>query len=56
MTVQYVQIRYTQNVWLNFATLTWPHVSVAVLAHPALPGAQVDYLVALTGVRFDAIT
>jgi hypothetical protein len=30
-TVTYTQIQYTQNVSLNFATLTWPHVSVATL-------------------------
>jgi hypothetical protein len=36
VTVTYPQIQYTQNVSLNFATLTWPHVSVATLvpAHP----------------------
>jgi hypothetical protein len=28
---QYTQIQYTQNVSLNFKTLTWPHVSVATL-------------------------
>jgi hypothetical protein len=31
ITVTYPQIQYTQNVSLNFATLTWPHVSVATL-------------------------
>jgi hypothetical protein len=31
VTVTYRQIQYTQNVSLNFATLTWPHVSVATL-------------------------
>jgi len=31
VTVTYPQIQYTQNVSLNFATLTWPHVSVATL-------------------------
>jgi hypothetical protein len=36
VTVTYPQIQYTQNVSLNFATLTWPHVSVATLA-PAKP-------------------
>jgi hypothetical protein len=34
--VKYPQIQYTQNVSLNFATLTWPHVSVATLV-PAKP-------------------
>jgi hypothetical protein len=36
VTVEYTQIQYTQNVSLNFATLTWPHVSVATLV-PASP-------------------
>lgn len=36
VTVTYPQIQYTQNVSLNFATLTWPHVSVATLV-PAKP-------------------
>jgi hypothetical protein len=36
VTVTYTQIQYTQNVSLNFATLTWPHVSVATLV-PADP-------------------
>jgi LysM repeat protein len=31
ITVTYTQIQYSQNVSLNFATLTWPHVSVATL-------------------------
>jgi hypothetical protein len=31
ITVRYPQIQYTQNVSLNFKTLTWPHVSVATL-------------------------
>ena len=31
VTATYPQIQYTQNVSLNFATLTWPHVSVATL-------------------------
>ena len=31
LTVQYKQIQYTQTVFLNFATLTWPHVSVNTL-------------------------
>ncbi|MFO1045319.1 MAG: heme-binding protein [Planctomycetaceae bacterium] len=29
--VQYKQVQYTQTVNLNFATLTWPHVSIATL-------------------------
>jgi hypothetical protein len=29
--VTYIQIQYTQTVFLNFNTLTWPHVSVATL-------------------------
>jgi hypothetical protein len=30
--VQYTQLQYTQTVILNFAPLSWPHVSVATLA------------------------
>ena len=30
--VHSTQIQYTQEVMLNFNTLTWPHVSVATLA------------------------
>jgi hypothetical protein len=36
VTVTYPQIQYSQNVSLNFAGLTWPHVSVATLV-PAAP-------------------
>lgn len=35
ITVIYPQIQYTQNVSLNFKTLTWPHVSVATLVPDA---------------------
>ena len=31
ITVIYTQIQYSQNVSLDFATLSWPHVSVATL-------------------------
>ena len=31
ITVQFTQIQYTQTVFLNFAKLTWPHVSVNTL-------------------------
>jgi hypothetical protein len=31
ITVTFTQIQYTQTVLLNFATLTWPHVSVNTL-------------------------
>ena len=31
ITVPGIQIQYSQSVNLNFATLTWPHVSVATL-------------------------
>jgi hypothetical protein len=31
LTVHFTQIQYTQTVMLNFATLTWPHVSVNTL-------------------------
>jgi hypothetical protein len=27
----FLQLQYTQTVFLNFANLTWPHVSVATL-------------------------
>ena len=36
ITVTYTQIQYTQTVLLNFAGLSWPHVSVATLV-PASP-------------------
>ena len=36
ITVPYIQIQYSQTVFLNFNTLTWPHVSVATLI-PAAP-------------------
>lgn len=36
VSVSYKQIQYSQFVNLNFATLNWPHVSVATLA-PATP-------------------
>ncbi len=36
ITVTSVQIQYTQTVMLNFAGLTWPHVSVATLV-PSVP-------------------
>lgn len=36
ITVQYTQIQYSQRVLLNFAGLSWPHVSVATLV-PAAP-------------------
>ncbi|KAE9574091.1 hypothetical protein CGCF415_v006477 [Colletotrichum fructicola] len=32
VTVEYTQIQYSQTVMLNFARLTWPHVTVATLA------------------------
>jgi len=37
--VHYTQIQYTQTVLLNFATLSWPHISVATLtpANPVVP-------------------
>jgi hypothetical protein len=31
ITVSFTQIQYSQIVLLNFATLTWPHVSVNTL-------------------------
>ncbi len=43
ITVQSTQIQYSQEVFLNFNTLTWPHVSVATLvqsgAIPVPPSA-----------------
>ena len=35
--VSYTQIQYTQSVLLNFATLSWPHVSVASLIPEVIP-------------------
>jgi hypothetical protein len=37
VTVTYQQIQYSQNVSLNFANLTWPHMSVATL----VPGSPI---------------
>ncbi|HEY2667877.1 MAG TPA: hypothetical protein VGK51_13665, partial [Actinomycetota bacterium] len=36
ITVTSTQIQYSQEIFLNFNTLTWPHVSVATLvpSHP----------------------
>jgi len=45
ITVTYTQIQYSQNVSLNFATLTWPHVSVATLVPLAEIAIQI-YVVA----------
>ncbi len=36
ITVKATQIQYSQQVFLNFNTLTWPHVSVATLV-PSSP-------------------
>ncbi len=36
ITVESVQIQYSQQVFLNFNTLTWPHISVATLV-PSAP-------------------
>ena len=36
ITVSYTQIQYSQKVLLNFANLSWPHISVATLV-PASP-------------------
>jgi len=38
ITVTSTQIQYSQQVQLNFAALTWPHVSVATLV-PQAPQA-----------------
>ncbi|GKT48964.1 uncharacterized protein ColSpa_09145 [Colletotrichum spaethianum] len=32
VTVEYTQIQYSQTVFLDFATLSWPHATVATLA------------------------
>ena len=37
ITVRATQIQYSQQVFLNFNTLTWPHVSVATL----VPGSPI---------------
>jgi hypothetical protein len=37
ITVKATQIQYSQQVFLNFNTLTWPHVSVATL----VPGSPI---------------
>lgn len=36
--VEWTQLQYSQNVFLNFANLTWPHVSVATL----VPAAELE--------------
>lgn len=41
------QIQYSQKVMLDFAGLTWPHVSVASLV-PAAPVPIPDHLLPLT--------
>jgi tyrosinase len=43
--VTYTQIQYSQNVSLNFAGLTWPHMSVATLVPSANIATKV-YVVA----------
>ncbi len=37
----FLQLQYTQTVLLNFATLSWPHVTVATLRKQA-PGTSVS--------------
>ncbi|KAK2773775.1 hypothetical protein CKAH01_13454 [Colletotrichum kahawae] len=37
VTVEYTQIQYSQTVMLNFAGLSWPHVTVATLAPTDIP-------------------
>jgi len=41
--VPFIQIQYSQTVFLNFGPLTWPHVSVATLI-PADPIVVPTYL------------
>jgi LysM repeat protein len=45
ITVTYTQIQYSQNVSLNFAGLTWPHVSVATLVPQAEIAIQIYVVV-----------
>jgi len=45
ITVTYTQIQYSQNVSLNFATLTWPHMSVATLVPSANIATEVYVVV-----------
>jgi LysM repeat protein len=64
VTVIYHQIQYTQNVLLNFATLSWPHVSVATLVpHDSIavktyavePGDTLSGIAGQFGVRLGAL-
>jgi LysM repeat protein len=64
VTVIYPQIQYTQNVSLNFATLTWPHVSVATLVphdpiafktYAVEPGDTLSGIAGQFGVRLGAL-
>jgi spore coat assembly protein SafA len=64
ITVTYPQIQYTQNVSLNFATLTWPHVSVATLVpsdpiavetHVVQPGDTLSGIAEQFGVSLGAL-
>jgi LysM repeat protein len=64
ITVIYPQIQYTQNVSLNFATLTWPHVSVATLVphdsivvqtHVVVPGDTLSGIAQQFGVSLGAL-
>lgn len=44
--VFYTQIQYSQNVTLNFGTLSWPHISVATLvpADPVLISSNKNFI------------
>lgn len=52
----YRQIQYTQNVSLNFATLTWPHMSVATTkVYVVVPGDTLSGIAGQFGVTLDAL-
>jgi nucleoid-associated protein YgaU len=58
--VAYTQIQYTQSVLLNFASLSWPHVSVATLVpeivRVVLPGSTQTLLRTYTVVAGDTLS
>jgi LysM repeat protein len=64
ITVTYTQIQYSQNVSLNFATLTWPHLSVATLVplaeiaiqiYVVVPGDTLSDIAGRSGVTLGAL-
>ena len=58
--VAYTQIQYTQSVLLNFASLSWPHVSVANLVpevvRVVLPGSTQTLVQTYTVVAGDTLS